>query len=176
MIDPLTLTRFALLLPAALALSACGATVDQPPDGPDLTIYDRIPEGAMIITEVQADPAATRPQWLEVFVTGESSIDLKGCQLVDGGSSENRHSIAEETIVEPGQHFLVAEVDALIAPEGPEFPAQFQAVVTWPEMNLSAMETEDERIANASNFSGLSLYLPNNMRRGIVCNRKFAYR
>ena len=108
----------------------------------------------MIITEVQAHPAATRPQWLEVLVTGESSIDLKGCQLVDGGSSENRHSITEETIVEPGERFLVSEADALGAPEGPDFPAQFQAIVIWPEMNLSPTDEAESISLNCPDGTG----------------------
>ncbi|MEE2828940.1 MAG: lamin tail domain-containing protein [Myxococcota bacterium] len=154
MTDSLTPARFGLLLPAALLLSACGSTVGPSPDGPDLTIYDRVPEGSMIITEVQAHPAATRPQWLEVFVTGESSIDLKGCQLVDGGSMENRHSITEETIVEPGEHFLVSEADALGAPEGPDFPAQLQAIVIWPEMNLSPTDEAESISLNCPDGTG----------------------
>lgn len=154
MTDRLTHTHFALLLSATFALSACGDTIGPPPDGPDLTIYDRIPEGSMIITEVQADPAANRPQWLEVFVTGESSIDLKGCQLVDGGSSENRHSITEETIVEPGEYFLVSEADALGAPEEPELSAPFQAVVLWTDMNLSPVDETESISLNCPDGTG----------------------
>lgn len=81
---------------------ACsGVHVEPPPRAPG--------PGEVALVEVMADPASGRPEWIELANRGEARLDLAGCMLSDGGTSEHLVYLPPATYLEPGGLCLVTE-------------------------------------------------------------------
>jgi len=142
-----------LLAACALTLG-CGTTIGNPPDNPDITIYDAVPQGSLVITEIQANPHSSRPQYIEFLVVSDEAVDLKGCQIVDGGSQEHRFSVAEEVMVEPGLRFIAAPMGDLAGPESGEGNLSFPVLLQWEDMALSPTDAKEELSINCPDGTG----------------------
>ena len=77
---------------------------DPPADAPEPLEY-----GALVITEIMADPSAhsdATGEWFELYNTTTRDIDLGGCSIGDGSSQP--HVIAESLRVGPRSHVTIA--------------------------------------------------------------------
>jgi hypothetical protein len=138
----------------SLLLASCGTTTGDPPPGPGITIYDAVPVGSMVITEIQAHPNSARLQFLEFQVVGSESINLKGCQLVDSGTQEHRLSVTGDLDVEPGDWFLAsdgAELGGWGKAEGEE---PLPVLLLWDDMLLSHTDPTEEISLNCPDGTG----------------------
>ncbi len=131
---PQTIRRFPLLLGAAfLALTtACDALGPGGGDDDDgVYILDAIPAGSLVITEVQAEPNVGRPEFIEVLNTSDATVDLVGCQFVDGGTAPHDFTIYDSVVVEGGAYVLFGGGEYLGTNEG-EVPIQvdWHSVIT----------------------------------------------
>jgi len=142
------------LIALSLLLAGCGTTTGEPPPDPGITIYEAVPSGSIVITEIQAHPNSARPQFLEFLVVGTEAINLKGCQLVDSGTQEHRFSVAEDLLVEPGTWFLAAEESDLGVPEDPEGPEQLPVTLLWEGMSLSPIDPTEAISLNCPDGTG----------------------
>jgi hypothetical protein len=113
-----------------------------------------VPKGSLVITEIQANPHSSRPQYIEFLVVSDDSIDLKGCQIVDGGAQEHRFSVAEELIVEPGFRFLAATVGDLAGPENEEEALSLPVLLQWEDMAMSSTDPKEELSINCPDGTG----------------------
>jgi len=137
----------------ALAVG-CGTTTGGPPPDPGITIYDAVPAGSIVITEIQADPNPMRPQFLEFEVVSDEEITLLGCQLTDSGNQEHRLSITEDLIVQPGQRFLASEGTSLGSPEWLDQADPLPVLLPWEDMALSPTDPTEEISLNCPDGTG----------------------
>ena len=57
--------------------------------GGPVVIYPEVPVGSLVITEILAHPNVGRPEFLELVNVSDEAIDLLGCRLSDGGTTEH---------------------------------------------------------------------------------------
>ncbi|MEE2828976.1 MAG: hypothetical protein VX498_07300 [Myxococcota bacterium] len=141
--------RNSLVLIIAWLLVACGSTGSSPPDNPKLVIYDEVPIGSLVITEIQAHPNSGRPEFVEFFHSGEEAIDLVGCQIVDSGNQEHRHSITESLVVEPGT-WLLASASASLGADPEDLPTDIQ----WSEIEIGESDSSEQLALNCPDGTG----------------------
>lgn len=141
--------RNSAILSACILISGCGPTSVNPPGGPGLTILDEVPVGALVITEIQADPNSGRPEYVEFFVASDEEINLRGCQLVDGGEAEHRHSVTEDLVVAPGSWVLAGEPEFL-----GELAGDVPVTLRWTEIDLSSTDPLEELALNCPEGTG----------------------
>ncbi|MFT7579639.1 MAG: cysteine-rich repeat protein [Myxococcota bacterium] len=75
--------------------------------GPDCELIVAPVPGALLVTELMANPeAATEPagEWFEVFNVSETAIDLFGWTL---GSGDKTHTVSESVVVLPGDYAVL---------------------------------------------------------------------
>ncbi len=132
--------RFPLFL-ACAALCAC-PTTQRPTDDDDdvpLDLFDAVPVGALVITEIQANPNVARPEYLEVVNATDADVLLTGCKIVDGGAGEHEHSItASDLVLAPGAYALMAGAESLGV-----LPQDLPADVTWTDITLAQSDPEE---------------------------------
>jgi len=109
----------ALSLALSVALSSCGFTPD---DDDDLTIWDEVPVGSLVVTEILANPNVSRPEFVEVQNASAATVSLQGCQVADGGSSAHEFVLNAPVSLEPGQRALLSGEEFLGAAEGEIVP------------------------------------------------------
>lgn len=134
--------------------TGCETTTGGPPPGPGVTIYDAVPVGSIVITEIQANPNPMRPQFLEFQVVSDEAITLLGCQLTDSGTHEHRLSITEGLTVEPGQRFLASEGSELGTPSWLDKPDPLSVLLPWDDMALSPTDPTEEISLNCPDGTG----------------------
>jgi hypothetical protein len=118
----------ALLLP----LSACPGDTTPGDDDSDLTIFDEVVPGSFVFTEIQANPNANRPEFLEIINASGDAIELRGCQIAEVGASSHSYDVLEPMSIEPGQYVLFSGRAYLGASEG-ELPVD----VVYTELALN---------------------------------------
>lgn len=112
--------RSVALLFVLSALGCDGTNPGDDDDGP--SVPDEVQVGSIVITEFQPNPNSSRPEFIEVQNVSDSVIELRACQLQDGGTSAHTFDILQEVSIEPGQRFVFASAPSLGATEG-ELPA-----------------------------------------------------
>ncbi|MEM7799802.1 MAG: lamin tail domain-containing protein, partial [Chloroflexota bacterium] len=127
-----------------LIINGTGMVVDPPPPPPP-------PMLGLQITEIMYNPASLEPdwEWIEVYNTGNVSVDLAGAVLDDGDAVTVSASNIAEGVIEPGQAGILYNTD-LIA--GPDFEA------AWGDVNLIAV-TEWENINLNNDGDTIALWL-----------------
>ena len=144
-------------LPLLILVPALGCPTGGPNPGDDddaVAIFDEVPVGALVITEIQADPQPNRPEWLELYNTTSDAIDLAGCQVATRGSSENEFVITGNASIEPGAYALLGAAEFI----GEDGDAQYAAAVVWSEISINQNdETELVELACPDGSGGRSL-------------------
>ncbi|MCA9657530.1 MAG: lamin tail domain-containing protein [Myxococcales bacterium] len=127
---PHTLSRRGLAVPAALGLllggvglGCNGGTVDSDSDTDTSTgaCAADIASGALVITEVMADPegADDGREWFEVYNASGDTVNLKGAVLAyskTNGDSPKAHTISVDLEIAPGQYMTFGDVLPEAAP------------------------------------------------------------
>ena len=121
----------ALLLLASTLLLGC-PTGGGGDDDDDLVLYGEVPAGALVITEILANPNVGRPEFIEVINTTDEVVNLQGCKVSDAGAGEHEYSIGGDAPVEPGARALLAATEYLGTAEG-EIPVD----VVWSDITLA---------------------------------------
>ncbi len=88
--------RFGLAF--SLSLFACGASAAT------------INPGDLVVSELMANPAAvadSRGEWLELYNTSQTGLDLNGLVLRDNGSNLHTISAAGPLVIDPGAYFVL---------------------------------------------------------------------
>ncbi len=131
-IDVLSKTLGGFALVPLLLLGGCpsGGPND---DDDNVTIFDEVPVGALVITEIQADPEPNRPEWLELFNTTDATINLAGCQVATRGSTENEFVITGEASVAAGAYALLGAAEFL----GEDGDAAYATVAVWTGISMN---------------------------------------
>ena len=151
------IVRVSLLASAVVAVTfavGCGTTTGTPPPDPGITIYDPVPVGSIVITEIQAHPNPMRPQFLEFQVVSDEAITLLGCQINDSGTQEHRLSITQDLTVEPGQRFLASEDSGLGTPEWLGQATPLTVLLLWDDMLVSPTDPSEEISLNCPDGTG----------------------
>ncbi len=148
-------TRSSLLLFLLIGLVAgCPTGTGNNGDDDDVIAnFDPVAVGAFVITEIQADPETSRPEFIEVYNTTDDTITLRGCQVSTGGAGENEFVITGEADVAPGTYALLGDAEFLGA-EG-ELPA----LVVWGDaINIAQTDpTETVQLACPDESGGRSI-------------------
>ena len=71
-----TLRTLGALLAMPLGLAGCPTGGGPGDDDDSVNVFDPIAIGALVITEIQADPQPNRPEWIELFNTTDGTINL----------------------------------------------------------------------------------------------------
>lgn len=142
-----------LLAIGGLLLLGCPTTGPGGDDDDVVTTFDPVPVGAFVITEIQANPETSRPEFIEVINSTDDVITLRGCQVATRGAGENDFVITGETDVAPGEYALLGDAEFLGA-EG-ELPA----LVVWGDaINIAQSDdTETVELACPDESGGRSL-------------------
>ena len=127
------------------------------PGGDDddaVNIFEEVAIGALVITEIQADPQPNRPEWIELTNTTDSTIDLAGCQVATRGASENEFVITGDASVAPGAFVLLGGAEFI----GEEGDSALATEVVWSEISINQNdETELVELACPDGNGGRSL-------------------
>ncbi|UCG58681.1 MAG: lamin tail domain-containing protein [Phycisphaerales bacterium] len=75
--------------------------------------------GAVVINEVLAHSHDTRPDWIELYNTTETTIDIGGWYLSDSGSVLKKYRIAGGTTLKANEYSVLSE-DANFGPDSPD--------------------------------------------------------
>lgn len=71
----------------------------------------RLNQSNIIITEIYPSPSSGNSEWIEIFNSGTSSVDLKGMYFRDRSSSGNSYgntkSFLPEIVLEAGMYFVI---------------------------------------------------------------------
>jgi len=132
----LSLLALALL---ALPISACTTTGSG--DDDDDVILEEVHVGSLVITEVLAYSNATRPDFVEIVNVTDNDVDLRGCQVVDGGTAEHDFTITVPVDLAPG---AVALLGAAAFLDGNE---QVPVDVNWGSDVTMNHQDESESVA-----------------------------
>lgn len=129
--------RLPLLLLLTLALMTPALLVGCPTgpgggDDDDVTIYGEVDAGALVITEILANPNVGRPEFIEVINTTTEEVNLQGCKVADAGAGEHEYSIGTDKPVQPGERVLLGAAEYLGTNEG-EIPVY----VVWSDITLA---------------------------------------
>ncbi len=116
----LTISSLSFALVLATALAGCGFGPDD--DDNSLTIWDQVPTGSLVITEILANPNVSRPEFVEIENSSDSTVSLQGCQIADGGSSAHDFVINAPVSLEPGQRALLSGDEYLGSSDGEIVP------------------------------------------------------
>lgn len=130
------LCSFAVL---ASLLGCPTGPVGRDDDDTVLTLYDEVPVGALVVTEILAHPNVGRPEFVEVINASGDDVDLIGCKLVDGGNGEHEYDVRTPLLLAPGEYALLAGEDTLGGPDG-DLPAD----VVWSDITLA--QTDESEI------------------------------
>jgi len=135
--------RWTMAPPGGEAAGVVGATVSivsPTVDGGPLEIQMRIGRSAMVISEVQYDPAPGEGEWVEICNLSDQEVDLAGWGLRDASG--------KTTLVSPGAATIPAGACAVLAEDAvglrarwPDLPAG--AIIgrsgSWPSLNNSVV-------------------------------------
>ncbi len=129
----------------------CGPSCD---DGSGFRPVNAPGAGGLVVTEIMANPLSSDSgkEWFEVYVLGESSIELNGLKLLAGnGNSTRERSILVEDgrclTVEPGSYIVVGGDEA---GDGFELDANWGASELFYNSGLTfSIETSDGTIVDS---------------------------
>ncbi len=133
---------FQLLCLAAVTMALVGCPTTQPRDDDDdtvLTLYDEVPVGSLVVTEILAHPNVGRPEFVEVVNASSEDVDLIGCKLVDAGSGEHEHDVSTPLVLAPGEYVLFGAEEFLGS--GEALPVD----IVWIDITL-AQTDENEAV------------------------------
>ena len=128
-----TLRTLGALLAMPLGLAGCPTGGGPGDDDDSVNVFDPIAIGALVITEIQADPQPNRPEWIELFNTTDGTINLAGCQVATRGSSDNEFVITGDGSVAAGAYVLLGAAEFL----GEDGDAQYAAEVVWSDISIN---------------------------------------
>ncbi len=142
-----------LIAALSLALVGCPTGGNGGDDDDAVANFDPVAIGAFVITEIQADPETSRPEFVEVINTTADTITLAGCQIATRGSGENEFVITGEAEVAPGAYALLGDAEFLGA------DGELPALVVWGDaINISSTDvTETVELACPDASGGRSL-------------------
>jgi len=90
--------------------------------------------GAIVINEIFPAPNNNHFEWIELYNSSESEINLKGLLFVDASGNEN--VISDTNLLEPGEYIIIS-ADSSLKSLYPEF--QFDQIITsLPGLNNEA--------------------------------------
>ncbi|MCO4769305.1 MAG: lamin tail domain-containing protein [Deltaproteobacteria bacterium] len=150
----MSLHRHAILALGLAGLVGCPNPGNGTGDDDDVVAnFDPVPIGAFVITEIQANPETSRPEFIEVFNNTDDVHTLRGCQVATRGAGENEFVITGEADVGPGDYALLGDAEFL-GGEG-ELPA----LVVWGDaINIAQTDpTETVELACPDDAGGRSL-------------------
>jgi hypothetical protein len=102
------------------SLIGCGFSPDDDDSNP--TIWDEVPVGALVITEILANPNVSRPEFVELQNASDATVSLQACQVADGGASAHEFVLNVPVDLEPGQRALLSPGEYLGSAEGEIVP------------------------------------------------------
>ncbi len=70
-----------------------------------------VPAGAVVVNEIQYQPASNEPEWIELYNTGPQAVDLKGWTLSDASESTS-HRLTNHTSVLEAEGYTVVVADS----------------------------------------------------------------
>ncbi|RQV97504.1 hypothetical protein EH220_04540, partial [bacterium] len=130
-----------------LAENACVDETDQ------FIISSYVPAfGDVVISEIMYDNVGTDVEWIEVYNTTASTIDISGWIIQDGdtypyeGTTEGIWTFPGGTTIDAGEYLVVAENSAILT----DIPAAIIAIQTWDV----ALSNSGEALAMYSAASG----------------------
>jgi hypothetical protein len=143
--------RLRFLLPCASLLAACPS--GNPDDDDSVTTYNEVAPGALVFTEVMANPQPNRGEYVELYNTTGEAIGLAGCQVSDGGSSGHDYVIATDAEVAPGGYVLLGSTASLGPEENP-----IDVAIVWADIALNQSDdTESVTLACPDGNGGRSI-------------------